>query len=76
MVRIKDVAELAGINRSIVSRIINGEGKFRDETRKKVEAAMAELNYRPSAIARSLALHRVTRSASWLLTTRVDSLVR
>ena len=55
MARIKDVAALAGVNRSTVSRIINGEGKFKDETRKKVEQAMAELNYRPSAIARSLA---------------------
>ncbi|CCN37378.1 putative Transcriptional regulator LacI family [Vibrio nigripulchritudo SO65] len=55
MARIKDVAELAGVNRSTVSRIINGEGKFREETKRKVEQAMAELNYRPSAIARSLA---------------------
>ncbi|OEF04473.1 LacI family DNA-binding transcriptional regulator [Vibrio genomosp. F10] len=55
MTRIKDVAELAGVNRSTVSRIINGEGKFREETKMKVERAMAELNYRPSAIARSLA---------------------
>ncbi|PKF80400.1 LacI family transcriptional regulator [Vibrio sp. vnigr-6D03] len=55
MARIKDVALLAGVNRSTVSRIINGEGKFREETKRKVEQAMAELNYRPSAIARSLA---------------------
>ena len=55
MASIKDVAELAGVNRSTVSRIINGEGKFREETRRKVEQAMAQLNYRPSAIARSLA---------------------
>ncbi|POC48817.1 LacI family DNA-binding transcriptional regulator [Vibrio vulnificus] len=55
MARIKDVAELAGVNRSTVSRIINGEGKFKEETKKKVEWAMAQLNYRPSAIARSLA---------------------
>ncbi|MDN3682983.1 LacI family DNA-binding transcriptional regulator [Vibrio tapetis subsp. quintayensis] len=55
MARIKDVAALAGVNRSTVSRIINGEGKFKEETRQKVEQAMAELNYRPSAIARSLA---------------------
>ncbi|NOH98331.1 LacI family DNA-binding transcriptional regulator [Vibrio sp. 99-70-13A1] len=55
MARIKDVAELAGVNRSTVSRIINGEGKFRADTVRKVEAAMAELDYRPSAIARSLA---------------------
>ena len=55
MARIKDVAELAGVNRSTVSRIINGEGKFKEETRRKVEEAMKTLNYRPSAIARSLA---------------------
>lgn len=55
MARIKDVAELAGVNRSTVSRIINGEGKFKEETRRKVEQAMSQLNYRPSAIARSLA---------------------
>ncbi|MFB9215549.1 LacI family DNA-binding transcriptional regulator [Vibrio sinaloensis] len=55
MARIKDVAELAGVNRSTVSRIINGEGKFKEETKRKVEEAMKALNYRPSAIARSLA---------------------
>jgi DNA-binding LacI/PurR family transcriptional regulator len=55
MARIKDVAELAGVNRSTVSRIINGEGKFKEETRRKVEEAMKVLDYRPSAIARSLA---------------------
>ncbi len=55
MARIKDVAELAGVNRSTVSRIINGEGKFRANTVLKVEQAMKELDYRPNAIARSLA---------------------
>ncbi|KLV11258.1 LacI family DNA-binding transcriptional regulator [Photobacterium ganghwense] len=55
MASIQDVASLAGVHRSTVSRIINGEGKFRSDTRRKVEQAMATLNYRPSAIARSLA---------------------
>ena len=55
MASIKDVAALAGVHRSTVSRIINGEGTFRSDTKKKVEQAMADLNYRPSAIARSLA---------------------
>ncbi len=55
MARIKDVAELVGVNRSTVSRIINGEGKFREDTIRKVHEAMAQLNYRPSAVARSLA---------------------
>lgn len=55
MASIKEVAALAGVNRSTVSRIINGEGSFRADTKRKVEKAMAELDYRPSAIARSLA---------------------
>ena len=55
MASIKDVAALAGVHRSTVSRIINGEGTFRSDTKRKVEQAMTDLNYRPSAIARSLA---------------------
>ncbi|MFC1234247.1 LacI family DNA-binding transcriptional regulator [Vibrio sp. F74] len=55
MARIKDVALLAGVNRSTVSRIINGEGTFRADTKRRVEQAMTELNYRPSEVARSLA---------------------
>ncbi|MGF1750840.1 LacI family DNA-binding transcriptional regulator [Vibrio cionasavignyae] len=55
MASIKEVAALAGVNRSTVSRIINGEGSFRADTKRRVEEAMAELDYRPSAIARSLA---------------------
>ncbi|MGF1775129.1 LacI family transcriptional regulator [Vibrio wakamikoensis] len=55
MASIKEVAALAGVNRSTVSRIINGEGSFRSDTKRRVEEAMAQLDYRPSAIARSLA---------------------
>jgi LacI family transcriptional regulator len=38
-----------------VSRVINNEGNVRPETRKLVQAAIAELNYSPSLAARSLA---------------------
>lgn len=37
MVRIKDVVEFVGVNCFIVLRIINGEGKFKEEMWCKVE---------------------------------------
>lgn len=38
-----------------VSRVINGEGNVRDETREQVTRAIAKLNYSPNRAARSLA---------------------
>ncbi|WP_176590424.1 LacI family DNA-binding transcriptional regulator [Sphingobium sp. EM0848] len=52
---INDVAKYAGVSPMTVSRVINGEQIVRAATRAKVEAAIAALNYSPSAAARSLA---------------------
>jgi LacI family transcriptional regulator len=52
---IDDVAELAGVSIKTVSRVFNNEPNVRAVTREKVEAAIAELNYRPNLSARSLA---------------------
>ncbi len=51
---IKDVARLAGVSR--VSQFLNGRFYIMSEkrTRKKIEEAIAELNYRPNQIAKSL----------------------
>ncbi|OPJ62539.1 LacI family DNA-binding transcriptional regulator [Clostridium oryzae] len=54
MATIKDVAKLAGITVTTVSRVLNNRGYISDATRKKVHAAMEELNYQPNEIARSL----------------------
>ena len=56
-VTIDDVAELAGVSIKTVSRVVNQEPNVREATRAKVEAAIAELNYRPNKAARSLASH-------------------
>ncbi|ROQ00936.1 LacI family transcriptional regulator [Rathayibacter sp. PhB93] len=51
----RDVALYAGVSRSTVSEILNGRGaKFAAATREKVERAVQELKYQPSAAARSL----------------------
>lgn len=51
----QQVADLAGVSRSAVSRCFNGVGKRpNDDKRERILAAAADLGYRPNAIARSL----------------------
>ena len=52
----RDVAARAGVSRATVSHILNGQhDRFPDETRRKVLAAAAELEYVPSPAGRTLA---------------------
>lgn len=57
-VTIRDVAALAGVSHQTVSRVTNGSDAVRPATRARVEQAIAELGYRPDAIARSMARGR------------------
>ena len=50
---IYDIAKEAGVSIATVSRVING-GPVKKETKKLVEAIIAENNYVPSAVARNL----------------------
>lgn len=52
---IRDVARKAGVSHQTVSRVINGRESVLPETRALVEAAIEQMGYRPSAIARSMA---------------------
>jgi LacI family transcriptional regulator len=58
--RLRDVAELAGVDPSLVSRVLSGSLPFsiRDETRERIVRAAAELDYRPHAQARALRRRR------------------
>jgi LacI family transcriptional regulator len=53
MAGIKDVAKLAGVGLGTVSRVLNNSGYVSDATRKKVYAAIKELNFVPNEVARS-----------------------
>ena len=47
---IKDVAKVAGVSPTTVSRVLNNRGYISEETRKKVYDAMEEINYYPKSI--------------------------
>ena len=51
---IHDVARIAGVGTGTVSRVINNSAGVKPATRKKVLSAIAQLNYRPNPIARSM----------------------
>ncbi|MEZ5637901.1 MAG: LacI family DNA-binding transcriptional regulator [Burkholderiaceae bacterium] len=53
-----DVARLAGVSQSAVSRCFKPDASISEKMRKKVLAAAAELHYAPNAIARSLITRR------------------
>lgn len=52
--KLQDVAALAGVSATTVSRVINQKGYLSQQTIDKVHAAMKELNYYPNSLARSL----------------------
>ncbi|WP_369059767.1 LacI family DNA-binding transcriptional regulator [Caulobacter sp. 73W] len=57
-VTITDVADQSGVSLRTVSRVINGSSKVNADTRRKVEAVIESLGFRPSARARALATGR------------------
>lgn len=52
--KLDDVAQLAGVSKTTVSRVLNKRGYLSQKTIDKVYAAMKELNYQPNTIARQL----------------------
>ena len=58
MANIRDVAKRAGVTPPTVSRVLNNNGYVKAETRKRVEAAIAELHYIPSSLGKSLRFKR------------------
>ena len=56
MIRIKDIAEKAGVSPTTVSNVIHGKtGRVSGETVEKINRILEEMNYVPSISARMLA---------------------
>ena len=61
MPTIEDVARAAGVSRSTVSLVLNKSPLVRETTKRRVEEAIAELNYVPNNNARGLS-SRITNA--------------
>lgn len=63
MVSIKDVAKHAGVAISTVSKVLNHYPNVSEETKKKVNAAVSELNFVPNSVAAALSSKQSGRVA-------------
>jgi LacI family transcriptional regulator len=54
MTTIKEIAKIAGVSRSTVSRVINDNPNVSERTRSKVQSIIDEMEYQPNPVARSL----------------------
>lgn len=52
---IADVAEYLGVSKTTVSRAISGKGRVSEETRKRVQQYIDQMDYKPNVIAKGLA---------------------
>jgi LacI family transcriptional regulator len=64
---IRDVAQQAGVAPITVSRVVNNSGYVSQDTRARIEAVIADLNYVPNTLARSLRFKK-TRVLALILT--------
>jgi LacI family transcriptional regulator len=67
-ITIKDIARMANVSHTTVSRALNDKSRIRNETKEKILSIARDLNYRPDFIARSLVMKR-TKTLGLVITT-------
>ena len=55
---LEEIARLAGVSRSTVSRVINGDSRVSESARARVQDVIQTHDFHPNAAARSLASRR------------------
>ncbi|MFC4303956.1 LacI family DNA-binding transcriptional regulator [Cohnella boryungensis] len=75
MVTIKDIARLAGVSPSTVSRVVSNHPRISEETSRKVKRIMDEQGYHPNVMAKSL-VSKTTHTLGILLPRPAEELFR
>jgi len=57
-ISIKEIAKLSGVSVATVSRVINNNGRFSEETRQRVMSIIEETNYETNNVAKSLRMNK------------------
>ncbi len=68
---IKDIARLARVSHTTVSRALNDRPRVSRKTRERIRAIAKKLNYQPNVVARSLKIRR-TRTLGLVITTIIN----
>lgn len=58
---IRDIAELAGVSKGTVDRVLHKRGKVSDDALKKVNAILDKIDFKPNPIAKNLKNNKVYR---------------
>ncbi|NQT24394.1 substrate-binding domain-containing protein [candidate division KSB1 bacterium] len=58
MITLNEIAHLASVSVGTVDRVIHDRGRVSEETKKRVQKLIDELNYKPNVIARNLSLKK------------------
>ncbi len=60
-IRIKDIANMAGVSEGTVDRVLHNRGEVSQKSREAVQKVLKEIDYSPNLLARSLALKKQYR---------------
>ncbi|WP_163707959.1 substrate-binding domain-containing protein [Mangrovibacterium lignilyticum] len=71
-IRIKDVAELAGVSVATVDRVLHKRGKISEKAMTKVMEALEKTGYKPNLIASTLGSNKVFKIAAMLPNPALD----
>lgn len=63
-IRIKDIAQLAGVSVGTVDRVLHNRGRVSEDALKKVMAVLDQIDYKPNLIARTLGANKSYRIAA------------
>jgi LacI family transcriptional regulator len=70
---LEDIAQMSGVSRSTVSRVINGDPNVSEQTRTKVLDLIQDIGFQPNLAARGLAVGR-TRVIGLVIPTGLTSI--
>ncbi|WP_027137020.1 LacI family DNA-binding transcriptional regulator [Gaetbulibacter saemankumensis] len=58
---IKDIAEMAGVSKGTVDRVLHNRGKVSDSAKEKITKILEEINFKPNPIAKNLKNNKIYR---------------
>lgn len=70
---IKDIAELAGVSKGTVDRVLHKRGRVSEDALKKVNAILDQIEYKPNPIAKTLKSNKIYRLSLIIPDVKEDS---